>query len=57
MESSEEQVTRKLAFISHLDLSDLSPSLIFKTHRDQITMEQRELFRLYLQTQLARYGK
>ena len=56
-ELSEEQVERKLASISHLDLSEQLPALIFKTHRDQATIEQQNLFRLHLQTQLAEYGR
>mgnify|MGYP001567242818 CR=1 FL=1 len=66
MESSERQIIdgesvtqRYIAVMSHLDLSDLLPSLIFKTHRDKLTLEQEQqrLFELHLKTQLAKLWK
>lgn len=64
MESSESKIIdgilireRRMAFMSHLDLSTPLPSLIKSTHAGQLSEEQVARISMDLQGRLARYGK
>ena len=48
---------RRMAFMSHLDLSSQLQQLVQKTHIIQISSEELERIKADLQNRLSKYGK